>query len=248
MSQTAITRREESAVEIRPQPTVADMLHVVIDKGLTSDNVAAFKELVQLHREEVKLNAEKEFAVAFVALQRALPTIQGSRIVPGRNPGEVRFKYANFDDIDQVVRPICLDHGFTYAFRESGIDNGRVTVTMTLQHSGGHSREIPYSVRIGQGPPGSNESQADVSGHSYAQRGALESGLSLRVVGAREDARNEGGPITASQAFELERRVKETNSDVAKFLEMAGAKSFATIHQTKYDLLDQALTKKERAR
>lgn len=223
------------------------MLQLVIKGGITTENVAAFKELVQLHREEVKLTAEKEFAAAFVSLQRNLPTIQGTRPVPARD-GTVKYRYANFDDIDEIIRPICLEHGFTYAFRESAVDSGRVTVTMTLQHSGGHSREIPYSVRVGSGPPGATESQADVSGHSYAQRGALESGLSLRIVGDRADAKMEGGPITKEHADELERRVKLTNSNVEAFLKFAGAKTFAEISSGKYDVLDAHLRRKESGR
>lgn len=245
----ASIRDEGTAVVRQPQPrSVADLLSLVVERGISADNVAAFTQLVQLHREEVKANAERAFAEGFIELQKALPTIPGSRVVPGRNQGEVRFKYANFDDIDAIVRPLCLQHGFSYSFRETAIESGRVTVTMTLQHAGGHSREIPYSVRIGSGPPGASESQADVSGHSYAKRGAIESGLSLRIVGERDDARMEGGPITVEQADELARRVAETNSDRAAFLKLAGSPDFKGIMSSKFDMLDQLLTRKEKAR
>lgn len=230
----------------KPAPDVASMLHAVIEKGITSDNVGALEKLVGLYERMEDKKAEREFAEAFVRLQTDLPTIEGFRPIPDRQ-GNVKFRYANFDDIDSIVRPICLRHGFSYAFRETQNEAGRVTVTMTLQHSGGHSREIPYSVRVGSGPPGATDSQADVSGHTYAQRGALESGLALRVVGAKDaDPRMEGGPITAEQAFELERRVKETNSDVAAFLKFAGAATFKEIHSGKYATLDNFLQRKER--
>lgn len=231
----------------RPQPSVADMLRAVVDKGITQENVGALEKLCDLYERMEAKNAEKEFASAFVQLQQDIPTIMGGRGIPDKH-GNIKFRYANFEDIDAIVRPICLRHGFSYAFKESGIDNGRITVTMLLQHSGGHCREIPYSVRVGNGPPGASESQADVSGHSYAQRGALESGLALRIVGAREDAKMEGGPITADQAFELERRVKETNSDVVAFLKYAGAWDFKSIASSRYDSLDDMLSRKERAR
>lgn len=246
MSDKSLTTREPQEMTVaRPQPSVADMLHLVIDKGITAENVAAFKELVQLHREEVKLNAEKEFAAAFVELQRELPVINGYRPIPDKQ-GRTKFCYANFEDIDAIVRPICLRHGFTYGFHESAIENGRITVTMTLQHSGGHSRQIPYSVRAGGGPPGANESQADVSGHTYAQRGAIESGLALRIIGRPDDPRMEGGPVTTEQAEELERRVQLTNSDRDAFLKFAGAKSYAEIPASAYERCDDMLRRKER--
>lgn len=234
---------------VRPQPTVADMLSAVIERGVTAENVAAVGELVKLYERMEDKKAEKEFAAAFVALQSELPTIMGGRPIPDKN-GNVKFRYANFEDIDAVVRPICLRNGFTYAFRETGMESGRVTVAMTLQHSGGHSREIPYSVRIGSGPPGANESQADGSGHSYAQRGALESGLALRIVGAREDAKMEGGPISEEKAFELERRVKEMNlprDAFLKFAGVAGVDSFAKIPTESLPRLEEFLSKKAKS-
>lgn len=231
----------------RPQPSVADMLRAVVDKGITQENVGALEKLCDLYERMEAKNAEKDFATAFVQLQQDIPTIMGGRPIPDKQ-GNVKFRYANFEDIDAIVRPICLRHGFSYAFKESGIENGRITVTMMLQHSGGHCREIPYSVRVGNGPPGASESQADVSGHSYAQRGALESGLALRIVGAREDAKMEGGPITAEQAEELSRRVAETNSDRTAFLKYAGAPDFKSIASSRYDSLDDMLSRKERAR
>lgn len=227
------------------QPSVALMLQAVIDKGVTADNVGALEKLVGLYERMQQKDAEKAFAEAFVRLQSEIPTIQGARPVHTKT-GELKFRYANFDDIDAIIRPICLRNGFTYAFRETGVENGRITVTMTLQHSGGHFREIPCSVRVGSGPPGATESQADMSGHAYAQRGALESGLALRIVGAREDAGVEsGGNITEAQAFDLEQRVALLNQDHGKFLKWLGVSRYQDIPTGKHEMADQFLTKKE---
>lgn len=227
------------------EATPIAMMEAMIASGITAENVAAFTELVKLKEHMEDRNAVKQFAESFVRLQSELPTISGTRPVLNKD-GTVRFRYANFDDIDDVVRPICLKHGFTYAFRETGIENGRITVTMTLQHSGGHYREIPCSVRVGSGPPGASEPQADMSGHAYAQRGALESGLSLRIVGSREDAGVTTGVVTAEQAEELSRRVAMINANKEAFLKFAGAKSFAEIPASNYEILDRFLTSKEK--
>lgn len=240
-----LARVESESRVMRPQPTAADMLQAVIQGGITNDNVAALEKITALYERMEDKNAERKFAEAFIQLQQELPTIQGRRGVPDKQ-GNIKFAYANFDDIDTIVRPICLKHGFSYAFREGGIHDGRVTVIMTLQHSGGHSREIPYSVRMGSGPPGSTESQADVSGHSYAQRGAIESGLSLRVIGNREDARMEGSPITSTQADELEKRVALLNQPHDKFLKWLGVAKYEDIPSSKYNMADDFLTNKER--
>lgn len=219
--------------------TLAAAWRAVASSEIDSEKLKVMKELLAM-------DAERKFNAAFVALQSELPTIQGVRPVTTKT-GELKFKYANFDDIDEIVRPICLRHGFSYSFRETGMENGRVTVAMTLQHIGGHSREIPCSVRIGSGPPGASESQADMSGHAYAQRGAIESGLALRIVGQKEDAGVTSGVITDAQADELERRVALLNQPHDKFLKWLGSSSYKQIPASKYDQADDFLSKKERA-
>lgn len=241
-TQTELVRAEALPVD-RPAPTAGPLsiesaFRAIVDGNLDSEKLAVMKELLAM-------DAKRKFAAAFVELQQDLPTIVGCRPIPDKQ-GNIKFRYANFEDIDAVVRPICLRHGFTYAFHESGVDTGRVTVVMTLEHSGGHSREIPYSVRIGNGPPGSSDSQADVSGHTYAQRGALESGLSLRIVGGREDAKQEGGTITREQAEELERRVQMLSIDPKAFLKFAHSETFAAIKDGAYPIADDYLARKER--
>lgn len=243
---TELELASSRAVATREQPSVAMMLQAVIDRGITADNVGALEKIVGLYERTQQKEAERAFAEAFVRLQSEIPTIQGARPVTTKT-GEVKFRYANFDDIDAIIRPICLRNGFTYAFRETGIDNGRITVTMTLQHSGGHFREIPCSVRVGNGPPGATESQADMSAHAYAQRGALESGLALRIVGAREDAgMDAGGTITEAQAFDLEQRVALLNQDHVRFLKWLGVSRYQDIPASKHDMADQFLSKKEK--
>ena len=64
-----------------------------------------------------------------------------------------------------------------------------------------------------------------------------------------QDAGIEGDPndkVTKEQAFELERRVSETNSDRAAFLRFAGATSFDEIAANRYAECDAQLRRKER--
>lgn len=232
----------------RHEPSTGEMMQVMLQAGITAENAAAFKELVLLeeHREDRK--AKKSFAAAFIALQREIPTIKATRVIPDRN-GNMRSSFAPFEEIDAQAGPICLKHGFVYSFSEGPSQPGKITKICTLLHESGHERSNPYSVRIGQGPPGCSESQADGSAHSYAKRGALCDALNIVVSGIDNDARNEGAPITAEQADELERRVKLINANVPAFLKFAGnATSFATIPSIMYPLLDTFLKGKEKGR
>lgn len=233
---------EVSTVPPAHEPlSIESAFRAVVHGSLDGQKLAVLKELLAM-------DAVRKFNAAFVTLQSEMPTIIGAREIPDRY-GNVKFRYANFEDIDDVVRPICLRNGFTYSFRESAYENGRATTTMTLMHSGGHFIEIPCTVRIGGGPPGTSEAQNDGGAHTYGKRNALEMGLSLRIVGSRDDARIEGNlkeKITEEQADELERRVHETNSNVAAFLKFAGASKFSEIPANRYDDCDQMLRRKEK--
>ncbi len=231
--------RQEMAVATKSEPlSIAEVFKAVLATNISKENLEVAKQLLEM-------DAKQKFNTAFAALQAELPVIEGVRGIPDKQ-GNIKFRYANFEDLDDKVRPVCLKHGFTYSFREIANENGRTTVSMTLAHSGGHEREIPYSVRTGSGPPGASLEQADGSTHTYAKRGALESGLCLRVVGQRTDAKMEGGPITAEQAESIEKRVALLNIDKAKFLGWLQAKTYAEIASSKYDMADDELSKREK--
>lgn len=229
---------------VRPEPSVGEMLQAVITKGVTSENVAAIEKLVGLYERMEDKRAEQEFARAFVQLQSDMPKVHATKAVPDRNGG-VRYRFAPLEEIVRQIGPALKDHGFTFSFSERYAD-GRMIETCTLQHIGGHKRQNDFSVRVGQGPPGCTETQADGAASQYARRYALCDALGIVIEHLDEDARLEGGAVTPEQAFELERRVAETNSDKKAFLKFAGAEKFSEISAVKYDMLDQFLAKKER--
>lgn len=226
------------------EPSAIDMIQSVIERGVTSENVSALRELVALKRDMDKDKAAKEFAAEFIALQQELPKVKATKTIPDKH-GNIRSSFAPFEEIDAQLRPLALKYGFTYSFSEGAFQQGKITKVCVVLHRGGHERSNPYSVRIGAGPPGCSESQADGSAHSYAKRGALCDAFNIVVTGIDNDARLEGASVTPDQAFELERRVGETNSNREAFLKFAGAKTYAEISAVKYDMLDQFLAKKE---
>lgn len=242
----AVHRQQELGVA-KIAPTVAEMFQAVIEKGVTSENVSAVKEMAQLLREERVFDAEKQFATAFVELQKEMPKVQATEVINGKD-GKMRSSFAPFEVIDSQARPICIAHGFTYTFSEAPSQPGKVTKVCILQHIGGHKREVPYSVRIGSGPPGCSESQSDGSAHSYAKRGALCDALNIVVKGIDRDAdpRDEGGFITPEQAKSLQKRVMDTGSDAKAFLKFAQAETFEQIHANRYAELDSNLRRKEK--
>lgn len=232
------------------QPRTLDPAHMMeqmIQKGITLENVAAFTELVKLSEHMEDRHAKREFTAAFVQLQKEIPKVQATRPVVAKD-GSVKYTFANFEDIDAQLRPMALKYGFTYSFAEGPSSDSKICKICIVKHEKGHEERNAYTVRIGTGPPNASASQADGAAHQYAKRGALCDAFSIVVEHQDTDARNEGGNITQEQADELEHRLKMVNGDVAAFLKLAGADSFANIMAVKFDLLDSFLVMKEKAR
>jgi len=241
--ETAVVPRQTGALVVKEAaPNIAGMLQAVIEKGVTGENVKALESLVTLYERMEARDAEKAFAQAFNALQSEMPRIQAKKPVHCKN-GDLKYKFAPFEEIMEQVRPLLLKHGFSVSF-SMRFGDGRLTEICTLQHVGGHSKSNEFAVRIGSGPPGASESQADGAAATYAKRFALCNALNV-IVEADDDARVEGGSVTAEQADELERRVALTNSNKAAFLKLAGAQTYREIKAGKYEVLDNFLRMKE---
>lgn len=227
----------------RKMPSALDMIQSVIERGVTSENVAALRELVALKRDMDADNAAKEFATAFANLQGETLRVQATRGVPGRD-GTIRFKFAPFEEIMREVGPKLKAHGFTVTF-STDFAEGRLVMSCTLLHIGGHSKTNKFAVRVGSGPPNASECQADGAANTYAKRFALCNALNI-TCDHDTDARAEGDVITKEQATELRDRVMATGSHEEYFLKFAGAKTYEEIMSSKYAMLDSTLRKKER--
>lgn len=246
----ALQRREEMPLAPVQSHTAMDefasVLARVFPNGITEQNVTAVKEVSALFERQQDRQAEKDFAAAFVRLQQAIPRVQATKAVPN-DDGSVRYKYAPLDDIEEQAKPICLENGFSYSFKEGESGPGEITKIFILQHVGGWKRENSYTVRIGSGPPKTSDSQKDGSAHSYAKRGALIDGLCIRVKGMdRDDARNLGAPITAEQSANLKAWAAEVKVDQETFLLFAGAQSFETILSEALPRCEEFLHKREK--
>lgn len=237
-SDGAIVRQE-------PEPRVGDLMAMVLKSGMTQEGVGVIERLCALKASQEAQGAKREFAAAFVDLQSDMPVIRAERAVPNKD-GSVRYHYAPYEDIMRQVAPLLKRHGFTISF-STRVEAPRVTVVCTLMHRGGHERVNEYAVRIGSGPPGSSDTQADGAAYTYAQRGALCDALGITVSGRDNDARDIGASVTHDQAEHLRQRVAETKSNEAQFLRFAGATAFENIPAGRYADLNALLNKKAEA-
>jgi hypothetical protein len=230
------------AVAPTQAPSVGAMLSAVIEKGVTTENVAAIEKLVELYERMELRNAERQFNEAFVRLQSELP------VIVAETPILNRGKYARFEDVMHQISPVLVRNGFTVSFTMDFRD-GRILETCTLSHVGGHSRANSFAVRTGKAD---SDTQADCKAATTAKRNALLNCLNIVVrqdalQNEDGDAALEGAFISVEQVCFLRELVTQTKSDVSAFLAFAGAAKFEEIPVARYDRLVAALRRKQGA-
>ena len=205
MSNEITTQPQEMRVIEGGQLSIGAMMSALIEKGVTADNVTALEKLADLHERMEAKSAERDFNRDFLALQGELKNITARKEVPTKGGG-VKFKFAPYEEIMEEVQPLLLKHGFGIKFSQRFADS-RMFVTCKLLHRSGHSESNEFGARIGSGPPGASEAQADGAATTYAKRGALCQALNI-VVDQDDDAQAVGGAISLDEAAELQNRVR----------------------------------------
>ncbi len=232
------------------EPSVGLMLSGLIEsiqKGETTpQTVEVLKGFMDLYERDQARLAERQFNAAFAKLQSELRSVNATRTVPNKD-GSPRYRFAPFEDIMEEVQPVLVANGFSISFNSRFMEGGRMVSICTLRHVGGFSQSNEFAVRIGGGPPGATETQADGAAKTYAKRGALCDALNI-VVEHDDDARMIGQPIGKALADDLEARVILTGADREAFLKYAGAHSFPEISDERYEQLDELLKRKEAAK
>lgn len=208
-------------------------------KALDKDSLAIMERLLAL-------DALKRYSEAFAVMQGKIPVIVAESVIPNRG------KYQRYEDILQKdgLAKILSDNGFSVSFRQDYTDT-LITVTCILRHRAGHAVETPFSVRVGG--KSDSDTQADCKASTTAKRNAFCQALNITIrqdvlMDEDNDASlvgNQSEFITPDQVEELSRRVHETNSKIPEFLKYAGAETFAKIPANKYNMLDQALRRRE---
>ncbi len=149
-----------------------------------------------LDMQERVLNRESEMAfnAAMSELQADMPTItKGGKIEVN---GQVRSKYARFEDIANEVRPLLAKHGFSISFR-SDFPEGQLEVTGIIAHKGGHREET--TMRLPFDSSGSKNSvQAIGSSVSYGKRYVM---CMLLNIATSEDDDGIGAAVSPEQTL-----------------------------------------------
>ncbi len=235
---------DRTMVRLDTENPITRMLEGMMATGATPE---AIEKMTDLYIKMEAVVAKKQFAAAFAALQKSLPTIAAMRIIPN-NDGTTRSTFAAFEDIMGKIQPHLAEHGFSVSFdtEYDVAEGGRITAICILTHTSGHSETRRFAVRT-SGPPKSSAAQADGATVTYAKRYALCNMFNLSIA-HDNDARAEGDFISQAQADELRARLKAVGKPEGPFLAVACTESFEKITDDKYEVLDMMLKAAERGK
>lgn len=201
------------------------------------------KGLFDLQIEMMAKQAEINFNNDLHRLQVDMPRItKDAKIL---HNGKFISDYATYEKIDEVIRPLLSKHGFGLRFNSEPNGN-TVIITATLSHRDGHS--ITDKIPLGFDTSGAkNNVQAVGSTIAYGKRYLVGMLLNLVFEGEDDDGFKSGyTPITADQAGVLKDMIRETGTDVVKFLNtMTGTKSVDEIAAKDFNRVYSALVAKK---
>lgn len=127
------------------------------------------ERLLDMQERILNRNAQQAFGAAMAEMQSEIPTIEKSGAIVVN--GQERSRYARFEDIMRVVKPVMQRHGFAVTFRTQTGD-GQVKVTGVLMHRDGHREETDMTLPL-DNSGSKNTVQAIGSSTAYGKRYVL---------------------------------------------------------------------------
>jgi hypothetical protein len=212
-------------------------------------DIEKFERLMAL-RERVSLaDARRAFYAALAKAKGEFTPILKTRVVDYEHSdgqGRTNYRYEELADIGAVVDPVLSKHGLSYRHK-SAQDGVKIKVTCILSHEDGYNEENSLEGEADKSGK-KNPNQAIASTVTYLQRYTLKEALGL---GAARDDDGAGGVvedpvIEPDDVAYVEQMMRDTDSDLAKFLEFVRAPSIAEMRMSQFKIGVARLNDKKR--
>jgi hypothetical protein len=233
----------------RPTSAPAQAFGTFLMQALSNPDIPADKLqiMLQMRREVLHDQAKEAYQEAFAAFSAEMPAVERDGMVE-LGEGKGRYPFTTYEQMDKILRPLLVKHGFSLQFWSSDAENKDWIVVHGALIGHGWQRESVYPVPPDVGR-GRNALQARGSAQSYAKRYIADLLCNIVRKGMDDDARRAmQAAIDPKQVAELDRLMKATNTSEATFLKMmvTGAETIADIQPRDYPRLLNALQEKAR--
>lgn len=200
--------------------------------------VERVEQLFKLYTQMDAERARRAYHAAFASME--LPAVER------RGTAHNAKKYARFEDISETIGPVLRENGFRVSFRMKD-EPGKVVVTCILSHAGGHCEETTHSFPFDTSG-NKNAIQSIGSATSYGKRYTMLALLGIATKDEDDDgkAAGSGEVISEEQFVELAALVRETNTDMEKFLALGNLDSLSDMPRRDFEKAKGLLLAKKR--
>jgi ERF superfamily len=212
-------------------------------------DIEKFERLMALRERAGQADARRSFYAALAKAKGEFGPILKTRLVDYEHKsgdGRTHYKYEEFADIGVVVDPILSKYGLSYRHKSSQ-EGPKIKVTCILSHEDGYSEE--NSLEGVEDKSGmKNPNQAIASTVTYLQRYTLKEALGIGA-GRDDDGAGvepEDPVIEPDDVIYVETLLRDTESNLAIFLETIGASAIAEMRMTQFKRAVALLNEKKR--
>jgi hypothetical protein len=244
-----VMRREEAPVaESSVGALVADspgaLLRLAVEKGMAVEQLEA---LVGLRERMEDRQARRDYFAALAAFQEEVgPVVRKRKAdVETRSGGNMKYAYANVDDILTDVRPTLLKHGLSLKWDQK-LDSGNCTTLCTVMHVGGHAETSSFTVPT-ESRAGMSPQQKVGAAMSYGQARVLGIALGITTTDQEPDA-IDPTPISPEQLEEIQTACEKHEVPMERYLKALDVKSAGEIRRMDFmralELIDEYVERK----
>ena len=175
-----VSRPKDLAV----QSETGKLLQMAVDKDL---DVEKLEKLIDLKNREMERECKQDFEQHFSVMKSKLPVIKKTAAATDDN-NNVMYKFAPLEELQEKCDPIITEHGFSYHWEESYIQETQSKRVTFFLSGYGYTRSNYFDVPDIPGNKRTNPIQVAGIKSSYGKRYTYTSGLGLVITGEDDDA------------------------------------------------------------
>ncbi len=174
----------------------------LMEKALEHGQVEQLQILQDMHFKQMARDAEIEFNEAMNAIQAEI-----GRVAPNLTNPQTRSKYASYDKLDAVLRPLYTRHGFSLSFSDDDSPKpDHIRIICYVSHRSGHTRmyrkDMPVVTTGIKGNEMMTQTHATGSADSYAKRYLVKDIFNIAI--GEDDNDGNGPAMTGQEADRLQ--------------------------------------------
>jgi ERF superfamily len=241
---SVIQDRQKGALQVAM--TANSIMQKILDASSNPDfDVSKMQALREIHKDILCEQYTQEANQAFARVVRNMPRIKRNGMIDFGKGGKP-IPYARWEDVQDVIRPIYENEGFTLSFDAQFKDGGGCVYTAILTHQNGNTRNSSIPLPLDTSG-GKQNIQGMGSTASYGQRYTTKQLFNL-VFENEDDDGKMGSMVTIDdeKLGIINALIKETKTDERRFCETLGFHSVSGIQVKDFPRAMNALSQKKK--